>query len=141
METGCTNSGGRTGGRSLTRNSALGTLRGQRSVLDQCLCGRNRDLRLGNSHIKGAATEESTMTDLENARTTRDAAQARVARLRGWLATTTATLDAIAADVKAGKTERLGEVSELSKDKSDIENELTSALADFESAEVAFHRE
>jgi hypothetical protein len=76
-----------------------------------------------------------------NAKTTRDTAQAQVARLRGWLATTTATLDAIAADVKAGKTERLGEVPELSKDKSDIESELATALAECENAERALHRE
>jgi hypothetical protein len=48
---------------------------------------------------------------VEHAKTVRDTAQARVAGLRGWLATTTDTLDAIAADVQAGKTERLGEVA------------------------------
>jgi hypothetical protein len=78
---------------------------------------------------------------VEDAKTTHLAAKARVARLRGWLATTTATLDAIAADVQSGRTERLAEVSDLSKDKSDIENELTSALAECEGAEIALHRE
>src|SRR6267142_743089 len=78
---------------------------------------------------------------VEDAKTSRLAAEARVARLRGWLASTIATLDAIATDVKAGKTERLAEVSELSRDKSNIESELTRALAECERAERELRRE